>query len=231
MTTKLLAVGLALVLAFVSLGAPAAQASHIRTGAYATTTANLNLRSGPSTGYYVKRVIPYGARVWVSSGPYNSYWYRVYYSGTSGYVHGNYLRQGTTSSGTSSTSYSSKGAAIAATAKSYVGYRYTYGGSSPSTGFDCSGFTQYVYKVNGIYIPRTVSGQAYSGWGVSRSSLRPGDILVFQNTAGYGLSHVGIYVGNGWMVDAGTYSTGVHYSYIYSSYWSARWFGARRLSN
>ena len=229
MTTKLLAVCFALVLALTSLGTPAAQASHIRTGAYATTTANLNLRSGPSTGYYVKRVIPYGGRVWVSSGPYNSHWYKVTYSGTSGYVYGGYLRQGTTSS--SSTSYSSKGAAIAATAKRYVGYRYTYGGESPSTGFDCSGFTQYVYKVNGIYIPRTVSGQAGSGWGVSRSSLRPGDILVFQNTVRPGLSHVGIYVGNGWMVDAGTPSTGVHYSYIYSSYWTSHWWGARRLVN
>ncbi len=232
MIRKLVGLVLALVVAFVSLSfvSPTSEAAYIRPGSYATTTANLNLRSGPSTYYYVKRVIPYGGRVYVLSGPYNRYWYKVRWSGTVGYVHGYYLRSGSTVR-TTSYYYSSKGQAIANTAKRYVGYRYAYYGNTPSEGFSCVGFTQWVYRLNGIWIPESLWGQYSMGWGVSRSSLRPGDLVFFQNTFWRGLSHAGIYVGNGWMIDSGTPQTGVHWSYIYDSYWRYRWFGARRLVN
>lgn len=193
------------------------------------------MRSGPSTSYYVKRVVPYGASVYVNAGPYNSVWYKVTYSGTTGYVHGSYLTQGTsstsTSTGTSTSSYSSKGLAIANTAKKYVGYRYAYYGNTPSEGFSCVGFTQWVYGLNGIYIPESLGGQVSRGWGVSRSNLRPGDLVFFQNTWWPGLSHAGVYVGNGWMIDASSPSTGVLWSNIYSSYYINKWYAGRRLVN
>ncbi|HHV39473.1 MAG TPA: LysM peptidoglycan-binding domain-containing protein [Tepidimicrobium sp.] len=81
------------------------------------------------------------------------------------------------------------GAAIVATAKHYLGTPYRTGGSSPATGFDCSGFTSYVYSQYGISIPRTSWAQASYGGYVPRSQLRPGDIVAFPG-------HVGIYVGN-----------------------------------
>lgn len=96
----------ALLLAFLSLGTPLAQASHITVGAYAYTTHSVNQRYGPGTNYGIKRVLPQGAKVYVRSGPRNQVWYRVRYNGGSGYVHGKYLSR---SSGGSNGGQSSGG--------------------------------------------------------------------------------------------------------------------------
>ena len=74
---------------------------------------------------------------------------------------------------------SGNGSSIVATAKKYLGYNYTYGGSSPSTGFDCSGFTSYVFKQHGISLNRTAAGQYSNGVAVSRANLQPGDLVMF----------------------------------------------------
>ena len=89
----------------------------------------------------------------------------------------------------SSSSGSSMGSQIVAYAKNFIGVPYVWGGSSPS-GFDCSGFVQYVYRHFGVSLPRTTYSQICVGRSVSRSDLAPGD-LVFFRSAG----HVGIYVG------------------------------------
>jgi len=82
-------------------------------------------------------------------------------------------------------------------AKKYVGVRYKRGGTTPGSGFDCSGFTRYVYKAAGKSIPRTSSAQRHAGKTVPRSKARPGDLVWFSD-----FRHVAIYAGNGYIIDA-----------------------------
>ena len=114
---------------------------------------------------------------------------------------------------------------IVATAKTKVGCSYVYGGTGPNV-FDCSGFAQWVYKQNGIYIPRTVTSQYYACELVDNP--QPGDLLFF-NTTGF-LGHVGIYVGNDLFIHAGTSSTGVCYGNLTYAYWKNCYQGAGRFS-
>ncbi|UQD51854.1 peptidoglycan endopeptidase [Bacillus methanolicus] len=120
-----------------------------------------------------------------------------------------------------SVSYSNVNALIAE-AKKYIGVPYAWGGSTPS-GFDCSGYLNYVYKKVGISIPRTVA----SIWNATKkvSSPRVGDIVFFE-TNNNGPSHAGIYLGNNKFIHAGS-STGVTISDKNSSYWGPRYIGAR----
>jgi len=90
---------------------------------------------------------------------------------------------------------SGNGDAIVAYAKQFIGTKYTYGGSSPSTGFDCSGFTSYVFRNFGVSLPRTSGGQAGAGVAVSRSNLVAGDLIIYSG-------HVAIYVGGGQVIHA-----------------------------
>ena len=119
------------------------------------------------------------------------------------------------------------GSQVAALAHTKVGNPYVYGGAGPY-GFDCSGFTQWLYAQVGVSIPRTATAQYYAGTSVSSSDLQPGDLL-FYNTFG-GISHVGVYIGDGMMIHAGTSDTGVVYANINGSYWTSRYLGARRYN-
>ncbi|HEX8597489.1 MAG TPA: C40 family peptidase [Chloroflexia bacterium] len=110
------------------------------------------------------------------------------------------------------------GATIVSLAYQYNGYRYRYGGASPS-GFDCSGFVYYVYKQAGISIGRDTNSQYNSGTRVSFGNLQPGDIVLFSNTYRRGLSHAAIYIGGGKIIHAMNESTGVTVSSLNSSYW------------
>ncbi len=90
---------------------------------------------------------------------------------------------------------SGSGSSVVGYAKQFIGTKYTYGGTSPSTGFDCSGFTSYVYRNFGVSLPRTSGGQAGAGVAVSRSNLAAGDLIIYSG-------HVAIYVGGGQVIHA-----------------------------
>lgn len=118
-----------------------------------------------------------------------------------------------------------KGSTTVETARQYIGCKYVYGGSTPS-GFDCSGFTSYVYKQHGVTLNRTAAGQYSNGVAVDRSNLQPGDLVMFGKS---GINHVGIYVGGGMMVHAANPSRGVTTDTINAGYYNNNYVGARRV--
>ena len=131
---------------------------------------------------------------------------------------------------TSTTQASSvSGANVVVYAKQYLGYRYVSGGSSPSTGFDCSGFTSYIYKHFGISLSRTSGGQSSNGTAVPKSSLQAGDLVIFNNSGNTKVGHVGIYIGGNSFIHASTTSTGVIISSLSESYYAKRYVSARRV--
>lgn len=119
------------------------------------------------------------------------------------------------------------GEAIAGTALALRGVPYRNGGSDPA-GFDCSGFVSYVFGQHGVPVPRTVIEQYHAGSDVAGGELRAGD-LVFFDTNGSGVSHVGIAIGGNAFVHAPSSSGEVRVERLVASYWSKRYLGARRL--
>lgn len=104
--------------------------------------------------------------------------------------------------------------AIVAFAKLFEGNPYVYGGTSLTRGTDCSGFTMSVYNNFGYRLPRSAVSQGYVGKPVSRGELLPGDLIVYHYSSGGG--HVGMYIGNGKMIHAGTEQTGIIIASIFS---------------
>ena len=205
----------------------------------------VNVRSGPGTSYSSVAKAYTGDNAYIIG--INAGWYKVIFKSVIGYIRSDYLDlteipyenedsskepvffRGGKSTGTPVSPgalNSASAQAIIATAKQYIGVPYVWGGSSPS-GFDCSGFVQYVFGKHGITLPRTSKDQYSVGTWVSKSNLQPGD-LVFYNTSGSGVSHLGIYIGSGQFIHAST-SKGVMISEMSNSYWSARYYGARRI--
>ena len=132
-----------------------------------------------------------------------------------------------TSSSSSSSSSESKVDKLIRLAKSKVGNKYVWGATGPNT-FDCSGFTSWLYKQIGITIPRTSAAQSNFGTRASRVNIQPGD-LIFFNTNGTGVSHVGIYVGGMQMIHAANKTLGVKYDSINNNYYYNRYVTVRRI--
>lgn len=120
-------------------------------------------------------------------------------------------------------------ALVVATADDLVGTRYRYGGTSPTTGFDCSGFVRWVYSRQGIDLPRTTHGLATAGTRIParRTELLPGDLLLF---AGHGtrVTHVAIYAGDGRIIHASSGQGEVRYDDLDSA--RGRWFRRHVIS-
>ena len=117
-------------------------------------------------------------------------------------------------------------AAILKEAEKYLGFPYVWGGSSPSTSFDCSGFVSYVYNQCGWSFGR-LGAQGLYNICSRTSSPRPGDLVFFVGTYDTaGISHVGIYVGDGWMLHCGD---PISYANLNSSYWQSHLYAYGRL--
>jgi len=106
----------------------------------------------------------------------------------------------------------------------YLGVPYRWGGASPSSGFDCSGFTMYVYAQVGVSLPHNAAMQYGLGTPVSRSQLAPGDLVFFN-----GLGHMGMYIGGGQFIHAPHSGDVVKISSLSDSWYAATYVGARRL--
>lgn len=122
-----------------------------------------------------------------------------------------------------------RAAAVAlATAQKLVGLPYAWGGTSPDTGFDCSGLVWYVGQRVGTELPRTAQEMFETGMKVTRDQLQAGD-LVFFTTYAPGATHVGVYDGNGSFVHAQSAETGVKVTLLSNPWWAERYLGARRV--
>ena len=180
------------------------------------TTSALNVRSGPGTEY--EKVGQLGMGTVAEAVATLDGWYQL----ESGYISAEYAQE-------IDPSQMGQGQAIADFALQFVGYPYVYGGSSPS-GFDCSGFTSYVYKQFSYSINRTASNQLDNGYAVDRANLQPGDLVMFcQYGSTKRASHVGLYIGNNQYVHASTPGTGVIISDMDDPYISSGFVGARRI--
>lgn len=116
---------------------------------------------------------------------------------------------------------------VRAAAFRYLNIPYRLGGNGDGT-IDCSGYTRAVYKALGVALPRTARAQYGAGSAVSRAGLRMGD-LVFFNTMGGGVSHVGIYIGGGQFTNANSYYGHTMVDSLSNPYWASRFVGARRV--
>ena len=211
----------------------------------------VNIRSGPGTSYSALTRANTGDKAYIIG--FNSQWYKVIFGSHIGYIRSDYLDlteipyenrasskeplffvNGVSTGVTPSASALNGGASgssirqdVVANAKKLLGTPYVWGGTSPS-GFDCSGFTQYVMNLSGISLPRTTTEQYKVGTYVAKSDLQPGDLVFLQNTYRAGISHVGIYIGDGKMIHASS-SKGVTTSNLSSSYYVQHYYGARRV--
>ena len=159
-------------------------------------------------------------------------WYQITFSGTTGYVRADGCQTVQYSDYAGTSAVKSAREDLVDYAKSFLGTRYVWGGASPS-GFDCSGFTMYIYGQFGIRLPHGATDQMRYGAAVDRSQLQPGDLIFFHDDyySSSTASHCGIYVGNDQFVHASTYgSGGVLLTALNGNpYYSAHYIAARRM--
>ena len=165
---------------------------------------------------------------------FNCGWYKVEFEGQTGYIRSDLMAL-TEAPKTNSQAVVGKAPVVVTVgdqavnlAYDYLGVPYVWGGTSPK-GFDCSGFTQYVYKQLGIELNRTAAQQLKNGYKVT--NLQTGDLVFFENTynTSAAASHVGIYIGNNQFIHAA--NGGVKITSLDHEYYAARYIGARRVAD
>ncbi len=187
-------------------------------------TSVVNLRSSPSSDGDLVCQMVYGDKAYIIG--FNCGWYKVQFDGQTGYVRSDLMALTEKPVYNSSGSYTSVGETVVDYAMDFLGSPYVWGGTSPS-GFDCSGYTRYVYRNLGYGLSRTAGQQLGDGYSVS--SLEPGDLVFFTNTyyTSAPASHVGIYIGNNEFIHAA--AGGVKITSLSDDYYASRYIGARRI--
>ena len=228
-TMKLLLVVLAAMLMSVVVAAAEGTSGKVTADA-------LRVRAGASTDTEIMGLLYNGTVVQLTGEEGD--WYTISYNGATGYLHKDYIQlvdEEETAETEETSTYSMESHEIKAdvvnTACEYLGVRYVYGGASPS-GFDCSGFTMYIYQQFDYSLPHSATSQLSYGTSVERDALQMGDLVFFRdpNITSKAASHVGIYIGGGQFVHASSSSTGyVVVSYLSESYFDGYYVGARRL--
>lgn len=191
-----------------------------------TCSSTVNLRSEANTSSSILTSLSNGTAVTITG--VSGGWYKVSVNGKSGYIKADYITTSVSSSANmaSYSGLSAKRTAVLDYAAKFLGVPYVYGGSTPS-GFDCSGFTSYVYKNTVCSIERVAQAQFDTTTRVSRDELLPGD-LVFFGSSVYSISHVGIYVGDGQFIHAPHTGDVVKYDSLSGSY-ATRFQGGGRV--
>ena len=201
----------------------------------------VNIRTRPNTSSDVLGTFASGTVMTVIG--INTGWYKVTHNGFTGYVRSDFMdiiegqraaaastRAPTTSTSPAPPANLTLGQQMVDFALGYIGYKYVYGGASPDTGFDCSGFVTYVYKSFGISVTRNASGQFRdNGTLINKSDLTAGDLVFFSSNGGASVTHVGIYIGEDEFVHASRNGIGVIISRLDSTYYIGAWYGAKRV--
>lgn len=179
---------------------------------------SLRVRSAASANAAVLGRLYDGAKISIVGS--SSGWYQISYGGKTAWVSSSYVLTGAAAGRHQ----------VVAAAEWALGSPYVFGGASLS-GFDCSGLALFAYQKAGITLPHSAAKQATMGTAVSRANLQPGD-LIFFDTEGGGVSHEGVYIGNGMFIQAesGTVQKVVETS-LSNSYWSRVYVTARRFIN
>ena len=192
------------------------------------TASNVRLRESASMSSRILTELSFGTSVKILS--QSGDWTKVNRSGQVGYVSSSFVTEGIYEPAVSVTS--AKGAAlgkeIAEYALQYVGFSYNWGGNSPATGFDCSGFVQYVFAHFGYTTSRVANDVTKDGVHVDPSDLQVGDVLCFYSSSNY-VGHVGIYIGDNSFVHAANSASGVVTTSLSSGYYATRGYEIRRI--
>lgn len=216
---------------------------NIECGGAQVTTAVLNLRSGPGTENSIVAKLYEGTVCKIIG--INNAWFKVQVNGFTGYISPDYVKivpyNGST--GGKSTGTVKTGSSVAVQASSdtrqnvidyaatLLGCKYVYGGTTTS-GFDCSGFTRYVFANYGISLSHSSATQYTETTHIKKSELKAGDLVFFsQSKGGSKIGHVGIYVGNSQFIHAASPGKGVRYDNIDDSYYSSHYVASGRVLN
>lgn len=187
------------------------------------TGSRVFVRSKPSTSGTIITSYAKGTEITITGE--TDGWYRIKKGSVSGYMSAEYVTKDRTLVGVVADPVSKQ---LVDYALSFRGVPYVYGGADPS-GFDCSGFTSYVYKHFGYTINRNSAAQYSNGTYVSKSDLCPGDLVFFSRSVGGSIGHVGIYIGNGQMIHSPSPGGVVCVVDLNSSYYVSHYVGARRI--
>ncbi len=181
----------------------------------------VNFRTGPGTNYSIIKSLSKGTNVGVISK--SNGWSKINYNGKIGYMSSSYL--GTLGEGGG---YTQSADTVIKSAMQHLGKSYLWGAEGPNS-FDCSGFTQYVFKnVVGINLPRVSREQSKFGTAVSKSNLQKGDLLFFDTDRNGSVNHVGIYISNNEFIHASSGARKVVISQL-NSFYNSTYINARRV--